>query len=262
MDPDPEPLASRFRIPSSAWWIGLASIVLAVIAIEATPGPAVTGCFHSKHCFPLPASPLLYGGAVLLAGAFLSTLVGRIPRHWVIGWNLTLTAIATMTIVGVPVVDRIIFADARVAQVFTVFERGVTVVTATSLMFVALGVVMVATGLLASVLVGAPRLPSVCDTGPDLRPRWKQEIEMVRVALRGSRRRRLASSESQLVAELAYELRGGSLQTPTHLEGTGVQLLDLLSRKARSFDVRGSVLGLLDRAMTRRADGGLPYRSC
>lgn len=263
MDPDPEPLVSRFRISATAWWIGLASIVLAVTAIMATPGQSVSGCFHAKGCFPVPELPLVHGGIVLLLGSLFSTLAGRVPRHWVIGWNLTLTGLATMVIVGVPVVDRVILADAQVARHFSVFERAFTAVLALSLMFVALGVLMVATGLLASALVSRPQnAPISFVAGPDPRPRWTQEVEMVRAALRGSRRRHLASGESQLVAELAYELRGGALEIPEHLETTGVQLLDLLSRKARRFDVRGSVLGLLDRAMTVGSDGSRPYRSC
>ncbi|MCA9705171.1 MAG: hypothetical protein KDK70_04885 [Myxococcales bacterium] len=234
-----------------------------MVAIGATPGPAVRGCLHAKTCFPTPQLPLVHGGLVLMAGAFLSTLVGRVPRHWVVGWSLTLTGIATLAIVGVPVVDRVILADAQVTRYFSAFERGVTVVTATTLMFGALGVLTVAMGLLATALAPAPRYaPGERAARPDSRPRWTREIATVQAALGGSRRRHLASGESQLVAELAYELRGGSPEIPAHLEATGVQLLDLLSRKTRGFDVRGSVLRLLDRALTRGDATVRPYRSC
>lgn len=263
MDPDPEPpLGSRFRISATAWWIGLASIVLAVLVIKATPGSPVQGCFHSKHCFPLPERPLLYGGLVLLFGSFFSTLGGRVPRHWVVGWNLTLTAIATLVIAGIPILDRVIFADAAVATHFTLFERAFTTVLAMSLMFVTLGVLEVAVGVVAGALVPAPTITPVSYVaGPDRRPRWTQEMEAVAAALQGSRHRRLDSGESQLVAELAYGLRGAELEVPEYLASTGVQLLDLLSRKSRRLDVRGAVLGLLDRAMTLGLQGSTPYRS-
>lgn len=263
MDPDPGPaLAGRFRISSTAWLIGLLSIALAVVAIVVTPGPAVQGCFHSKHCFPLPLSPLLYGGAVLLTGAALSTAVARIPRHWVVGWNITLAFIATLVIAGGPLLTRVIFPvfDAPIRPYL--LERGTTVVTALSLMFVTLAVLNVVVGMLASALVGTPKLSPVSYVaGPDPRPQWQQEMEAVRAALQDSHRRSLGSSESQLVAELAYHMKGGELEVPTHLEHTGTQLLDLLTRDGDCLDVRGAVLGVLDRALSFARKHALPYRA-
>lgn len=263
MDPDSSTLDSRFRISSTAWWIGLTSIVLAVIAIMATPGIPVRGCFHSKGCFPLPEPPLLYGGLVLGIGSFLSTLVGRVPRHWVVGWSLTLTGLSTLVIAGIPVAGRMLLGGAEVARHLSSFERAFTIVLAMSLMFVALGVVMVTTGLLASMLVSGPRSTPVSYVAEaDPRPRWVREVETVRAALLGCGASHLGSDESQLVAELAYALRSGALEVPTHLEVAGAQLLDVLSRSTTDFDMRGSVIRLLDRALTFADQSAPPYRAC
>lgn len=258
MDSDPD-LDARLRIPASAWWIGLASIVLAVVVLIATPGPATQGCFHRKSCFPVPMPPLLYAGLVLMLGAFLSTLVGRVPRHWVVGWTVSLSALATLVMMSTAVVAVVMnLASLRALP----FHVAVAVTVATALLFVVLSVVLLIPALLASVWVPAPRSTAVPQaSGPDPRPPWQREVQAIRAALGGSRHGRLTSSESLLVAELAYALQAGTLLAPTHVAAIGGQLLDALVLEQRRRDVRAAVLGMLERATSHGEGRMTPYRA-
>jgi len=260
-----DPVDPPLRIPLSAWWIGLASIALALVVTLATPGPTVSGCFDSKHCFPVPRAPLLCGGLVLVVGSFLSVAVGRIPRHWVVGWSLTLSGLATVTFVGAPltwwVLRWAVLTPAGQLEYVSLLGPVFTVLMVVSLLFGGLSVLLVASGLLASAWVGAPPVAPISSVaGPDPRPRWRRELEAIRAALLDGCEGTLDSSESLLVAELAYALQNKELTVPEHLEDTGAQLLELLTRDDRAFDTRAWVLRLLTQALALEDGRDSPYR--
>lgn len=265
MDPDPASHQPH-RIPPIAWVAALASIALAAVTVMVVPGPAMEGCLHAKGCFPLPKAPLLAAGGVLLLGAALATLLGRIPRHWIVGWSVAMAGMATMVLAVVPLAIGTAPLYSSVRPIgggparYSDFELAFTLGTGSLLTFVVLSVALAVVGLLVGVLVPEPELePLPEEHERDGRPHWQRQLEAVHAALDGGPRP-LSSSESLLVAELAYQVDNGELEVPASLTTLGAQLLDLLSRDGAG--VRDRVLGLLRRAMDQGGDRIGPYRAC
>lgn len=213
---------SDFRIPARAWFIALAFIVLAGVAMIAVPGEPVRGCFFAKTCNVIAGPPFYVGVLVLVIGAALSTWLGGVPRHWVVGWTATTAAIAAVVVVAMPllVTPRAVAQDLR------------ELCLATGLSFCVFWIVQIPGALVAS-LFDSPLRPRVVATEVlrDDRPQWLREVAAVLASIDSARASMLTASETQLVAELVFRLESDD-GTPTPVVQHAARLRSLLSRDA------------------------------
>jgi hypothetical protein len=238
--------AATFKIPRRAWVVALVSLLAAEAALYAVPGPAYEGCLMEKNCGIHPLPPALVAGAVLLLGAGVSVWLGRIPRHWVVGWSAATAGIAAFMLAGAPLALSTPMHPAtwRIAIIGFL------------LCFCALWVLQIGVGLVAT-LVPCPFGPRLQPTKRVIedRPRWQREASAVLAALEGGRAKTLTASESQLVAELVFTLEADD-DAPPRLTA---QLRSILSGRAEGASRQAAVLALV-RAVTTPAAARDPYR--